>query len=194
MLLLIIIIPFCIFLFGQPVLAETNWAQKIKPTTMQVQYAGNLGLVSVGIGKTFNQEKIASYLIYGYLPKNVNGVEAHTLAWKTTMDIKKINWHGTHTIYTGLTLMRYYANHAYLSLPDFFPKGYYGGLPMALHTAPLIGNSFSWHSEGKQKKNTSFVFLEISALDIYLINFYHNISSMNFFDVCSLSFGIRHFF
>ena len=197
MMFLIVIIICCLLSLGQPVQAENNWVKKIKPTITQVQYAGNLGLVSVGIGKTFCKENISSFLIYGYLPKNINGVEVHTVAWKAIVDIKKIVWHGTFTGYTGITLMRCFANNAYTSLPDYYPKGYYNDiLPMAIHAAPLIGYSYSWSSHGKIKKNTSSIFVEVSTMDTYIKAYIDNRDkkAVDFDDIWSLGIGMRSFF
>jgi len=169
-----------------------NLLQKLAPSTMQVQYAGNLGLASLGIGKTFAKGKIVSYIIYGYLPKQINGVEVQTLALKTTRQLKKIDWHGNFTTYTGLDLICGFTHNSYIYFPKYFPKSYYD-FPIALHAAPLIGESFSWRTK-EGKKIHYGAFLEISTLDYYLIDYFKNIRSMDFTNLWSLSFGLNYLF
>ncbi|NJK95030.1 MAG: hypothetical protein HC905_09075 [Bacteroidales bacterium] len=53
------------------------------PLHVNFQYAGNVGLASVGLGTSFKNEKIYLGLIYGYLPKSLNDAEVHTIALKT---------------------------------------------------------------------------------------------------------------
>lgn len=172
---------------------QNHWLQKLAPTTMMVQYAGNLGFVSTGVGKTFKADKVSTYLIYGYLPKSVNGVEVKTVACKLTTQIKRYEWKKRiFSTYAGLTLMRCYTKYAYMSFPDYFPKGYYD-VPQAIHAAPLIGELYTW-STGEKEKNKWSAFVEFSTLDYYLIDYVRNLSTMAFTDLWTLSFGLIHLF
>ncbi len=169
---------------------ESNLLKYMRPTVVQFQYAGNLGLGSVGFGKISPNNKWVSYIIYGYLPEQTNGIEAHTLTLKISYQLKTFQWLGFHKTYMGLSLIRNYTENAYMKYPDCFPSGYYE-TPTALHASIAIGQSYMLPT--KSFKNQMAVYIEVSSLDYYMYNFISNYSSLKFTDILSLSLGVTVF-
>ena len=67
----------------------TNMATSgIKPTYLQIQFAGNLGLVSAGAGYVTENEKFQYGFNYGYLPESVSGSAVHTVSGKGAWNFK----------------------------------------------------------------------------------------------------------
>ena len=63
--------------------AQKSYGDYLRPDAVQIQYAGNYGLMSVGLGQEFCKDILTSYLVFGYLPKAVNGVEVKTCTEKS---------------------------------------------------------------------------------------------------------------
>lgn len=61
----------------------------LMPDVVTVQYAGNMGLASLGLGYHSKSERSSAYLFYGYLPKSENGVEVRTIAVKGYIETEK---------------------------------------------------------------------------------------------------------
>ncbi len=188
------ILSIIIILSGSLSLNAENWSKFSKmarPTIFQMQYAGNMGLTSFGFGGTFNKNKNEALLIYGVLPKQINGVGARTLSLKVTGRITQSAISKTCNLkaYTGIAITRNFTNNVHLNFPDYYPDSYYD-FPTALHAAPSIGSSITWSQKDNDKPNTNYtLFTEFSSIDYYLINFFRN-KNMKFTDLWNFSFGI----
>jgi len=161
------------------------------PTIFLVQYAGNMGLISVGLGRTFNNDRIETFLIYGILPKQINGVGAQTLSLKATGRITQLPISRACNLktYTGIAIIGNFTNNVHLSFPDYYPSSYYD-LPTSLHAAPSIGASITWKQRDYIQTNSSYtLFAEFSTIDYYLISLLNN-KSMQFPDIWNFSFGV----
>jgi len=161
------------------------------PTIFLMQYAGNMGLISIGLGREFNRNKIETFLIYGVLPNQVNGVGAQTLSLKATGRITQslISRDCNLKIYTGIAVISNFTNNVHLNFPDYYPSSYYD-FPTSLHAAPSIGASITWKQRDYIQTNSSYtLFAEFSTIDYYLINLLNN-KSMKFPDIWNLSFGV----
>jgi hypothetical protein len=154
------------------------------PKTVQLQYAGDMGLVSIGAGYTFMQDKGAVNFIYGYLPEWVNGVEVNTIAVKGTFQLLPITINSklTTSTYVGTAVLRCFAHNTYVNFPSYFPHKYY--FTNALHVSIILGQNFKF----KRLKNFS-VFTEISTLDYYMYYYLKN-KHLDFQDIWNISFGI----
>ena len=60
------------FAFGETVPEEAVSGKPMKfvPDIVTVQYAGNMGLASVGLGYQSKSERSSIHFFYGYLPKS----------------------------------------------------------------------------------------------------------------------------
>jgi hypothetical protein len=176
-LLVIILIP-SIALGVEPV------KHSIIPKTVQLQYAGDMGFLSLGVGYTFLKDKGSVNFIYGYLPEWVNGVEVNTIAVKGTYQLLPLNVNPQikTSTYVGTTVMRSFAHNTYVDFPSYFPHKYY--FTNALHVSLIIGQNLKFN----KLKNIS-IFTEISTLDYYLYYFIKN-KHIDFQDIWNLSFGI----
>jgi hypothetical protein len=104
------------------------------------QYAGNLGLISIGYGRYFFNQRLALDVGYGYLPETVNGAKIHSLFLKSS--VRYVHYHIRKLEITGLagTSITYsILPNTYIRYPDYYPDGYYK--PNAIHLLPYIGIS-----------------------------------------------------
>lgn len=145
---------------------ETKPVQEIlAPDYLNFQYAGNLGLGSMGIGYISKNEKHNFGLSYGYLPSSVNNVEVHTISAKGAFNFKKCNLSRKAFLngYIGTNLLYSITDNTYLKFPGYFPSNYY--FTNALHLAPFLGIKI-----GSAKNITKFSYIELGTLDHYLFN------------------------
>jgi hypothetical protein len=177
-----------------PVCADAQKVYEyIEPSAIQLQYAGNYGFMSLGLGQTFCKDLLSSYLMVGYLPEQINGVEVTTVALKNIVKMKQFSLGRNRLkLYTGFSVIYYHTHNTYARFPKYFPNSYYD-FPTAIHAAPIVGSSFLWKKKDPNKKGAWAFFGEFSTLDYYLIDFVRN-RSMNFFDLWNLSLGVTWHF
>jgi hypothetical protein len=135
------------------------------PDYLNFQYAGNLGLGSVGIGYISKNEKHNFGLSYGYLPSSVNSVEVHTVSAKGAFNFRKhkLSERAFLNGYAGTNLLRSFTHNTYVKFPGHFPSDYY--IANAIHLAPFLGIKI-----GSRKSITKFSYIELGTLDYYLFN------------------------
>jgi hypothetical protein len=109
------------------------------PDYAKMQFAGNLGVLSVGVGYQLFNNVLYTELLYGYVPVSISKAnEIHLISIKNTFPLfrKKI---GNYTVspIAGFTGTLETGNNSFLVLPDKFPKGYY--VPSAIHFTLFIG-------------------------------------------------------
>jgi len=163
LLLLLVLIPGNIFASGNK---DAKLTKKIfVPDYLNLQYAGNLGLGSVGIGYISKNEKHNFGLSYGYLPSSVNSVEVNTVSAKGAFNFKKhkLSEKAFLNGYVGTNLLYSITDNTYLKFPGHFPSDYY--FANAVHFAPFMGIKI-----GSRKSITKFSYIELGTLDYYLLN------------------------
>lgn len=135
------------------------------PDYISFQYAGNLGLASVGLGYLTNDHKLNFSVSYGYLPSSINSAEIHTASAKGLFNFRKHRIAKSAFIngYAGTNLIRSFTNNTYMKFPGHYPSGYY--VPNAVHFAPFFGAKL-----GSRKNINKFSYIELGTLDYYLIN------------------------
>jgi hypothetical protein len=173
-------------LYAQP--ADPVSIQK-NPFHIQLQYAGNMGLGSVGIGKSFFNNNLSLSAIYGYLPKKVNTVTVHTLALKTCVYLVRFSPVANFNIglYTGLNAMYGITENTFVKLPSHYPKAYYP--PTALHASFLLGLNHNLSINKWKWTNLFSVFTEIGTMEYQIYNAFKN-ENVHFADIVNISAGI----
>lgn len=160
---------------------------------INMQYAGNLGLGSVGLGYVAMNNKSTLGFSYGYLPESINKVEVHTFSLKRLFHIRKHKFSRNllGTSYVGTNIILSKTNNTYIRFPDHFPRKYY--FSNAIHFAPFIGTKFDNIIKNK-KRLGRYPFIEIGTIDYYLFNSikYKQIDFVECFNVSvGVSFSIN---
>ena len=159
-----------------------------KPLNIQFQYAGNLGLVSAGMGKPYFNDKLDLYFIYGYLPKNINGATVHTIALKTTYSpfITQISPKINLNYYTGMNALYSITRNTFLKYPDYFPDGYYNS--NAFHMSFYLGLRAKFNTMNSAFEAVSF-FTELGTIDYQIWSAFKT-KNVGFSDIWNISFGL----
>lgn len=160
----------------------------VRPINVNIQYAGNVGLASVGVGTTFSHQVIYLGFVYGYLPKSVNGVGVHTIAVRSCCRLfyGNLQERVTHSIYTGTNINYGITDNTYLKYPNYIPNGYY--YPNAIHVAPFVGREIGFSINNLTLKKIC-IYGELGTIDKYVFDAVTS-SQVSLLDILNLSFGI----
>jgi hypothetical protein len=154
---------------------------------VKAQYAGNIGFVSVGAGKTFWNQKVTLDLSYGYLPKTLNGVSVHTVAFKSIYHFKGKQLGKSRVgIYTGAGVTYNVTSNTYVRYPDYYPEGYYDS--NAFHLIPFIGTKLSVPIDTRHFNRMS-VYSEFGSID-YQIWYAIENKTIKLNQIWNFSFGL----
>lgn len=153
----------------------------------KIQYAGNLGLFSIGYGKSIQKTNVTVDFNYGYLPSFVNGTSVHTIALKPAFHFNIATVGEIRTgVYTGASVNYSIASKTYLKYPDYFPKDYYN--PNAIHVNPFIGARIGLPVNGNKIKVCS-LYSELGTVDYQLKLAFSN-KQIRMVDIVNLCFGL----
>lgn len=154
---------------------------------IKIQYAGNMGLFSVGYGKSLLKANVTVDINYGYLPPFINGASVHTIALKPAFHFNVAAIGKTSTgVYTGASLNYSIASKTYLKYPDYFPKNYYN--PNAIHINPFIGARIGFPVNFKRTSYCS-LYSELGTVDYQMKLAFSN-KQIRMADVVNLCFGV----
>jgi hypothetical protein len=157
------------------------------PSTAHFQFAGFIGMYSLGAGYHYWKERANSSLVYGYVPDKFASYPVHTIALKNTLRLFTINKSQKviPAFYAGFSLNCEVSRHAFVILPDYYPNGYYG--PQALHFTFFTGLK----TKIPLKDNMALEpFAELGTLDSYLWYSYYN-DEVDLDDVIRLALGLN---
>ncbi|WP_439131944.1 hypothetical protein [Polaribacter sp.] len=165
-------ILFFIFLFSTRFFAQ-DVQEKQKswyaPDYASLQFAGNIGLFSTGIGYEIYDDIWFLELLYGYIPESITKAKStHLITLKNTFPIftKKIKKEYFISPIAGFTATYDATTNTFTTLPSQFTKGYY--VSNAIHF--VIFGGFKIHKDFDTKsfiKGIDFYY-EIGTVESYL--------------------------
>ena len=172
----------------------TRWA-KLIPSYIKAQFAGSMGLISIGTGWSYGRNKQwESDVLFGFVPKY------STKRSKMTMTIKQnfIPWNvsisdkiNLKPFYTGLYVNTIFDDDFWGKQPDKYSNGYYG-FSTKIRFNVFIGQG--WEYKFNSQKNLLFksatFFYEISTNELYIISSATN-RYLKAKDILGLSLGLK---
>lgn len=162
------------------------------PHYIPVQFAGNIGFLSVGAGYSTNHHNYHLSVLYGHVPSSLAQSDIHTLTVKNSFPIARYFVRGNRSLipYAGLGVSVEVGGNAFFSLPAHFPEGYYD-FPKNLHIIAYGGAALQhrFHDNFAFLRGVEF-FVEGGTIDAYL--WYKTISStIRFHQIFSLALGVN---
>jgi hypothetical protein len=188
-----VILLFFIKLYAQEpnLVKDKSW---YVPDYVKVQFAGNIGLVSVGAGYQLFNKVLYTELLYGFVPESVSkSDEIHLITIKNTFPIfrKELGKNFTISPIAGFATTYEIGANSFTTLPSIYPEGYY--VPNAFHFT-LFGGAMVHKDfkDSKMIKGADFYF-EVGTVETYL---WYVITSkeVSTSDVFSTSIGINFYF
>ena len=162
------------------------------PYHIKAQFAGGIGFLSVGVGRTFFREKLETDLFLGYLPESIGGDRIVTSAIKATyvpvkpVKIKALDWQ---PLRVGAQVSYTFGDDYFAREPgDKYEKGYYG-FSTALHGSLLLGGQLDFSRVNKL--NRFAVYYEFGSSMEYLISYIQNPKYLSPGKIFNLALGVR---
>ncbi|WP_036821295.1 hypothetical protein [Polaribacter sp. Hel1_85] len=170
---------------------EKSW---YVPDYVKTQFAGNIGLISVGVGYQLFNEVLYSELLYGFVPESASKADnIHLITIKNTFPIfrKEIGENLTISPIAGFTTTLDIGTNSFTTLPSKYPDGYY--FPTAVHFT-LFGGALI-HKDFKKPKIFKGVdfYLEFGTVETYLW-YAITLKEVDLIDVFSADIGVNFYF
>ncbi len=171
-----------------------KWENLI-PTHTKLQFAGNMGLLSVGTGWDYGKRnQWETDILLGFLPKFSSDRSKITMTLKQnympwSIDLGK--GFSTEPLACGLYLNTIFGDEFWVKEPERYPKGYYG-FSTKIRTHVFLGQRLTLNIAPSKRYIAKAVtlFYELSTSDIYIASAFTN-SYLRPKDYLSLSFGVK---
>lgn len=166
------------------------------PTYSKLQFAGNMGLLSIGTGWDYGKRnQWETDLLFGYLPK------FDSKRSKITMTLKQnyIPWNlrlgegpfSFEPLTTGLYFNTVFGDEFWVGEPDRYPSGYYGfSSKIRIHIFLGQRLTFDIPRTKRYMARSITLFYELSSCDLYVVSAFTN-RYLKPSDYLSLSFGLK---
>ena len=170
---------------------EKSW---YVPDYVKTQFAGNIGLFSVGVGYQLFDKVLYSELLYGFVPEWASKADnIHLVTIKNSFPIFRINIGKNLTIspIAGFTTTLDIGTNSFTTLPSIYPEGYY--VPTAVHFT-LFGGALIHKDFNKPKifRGVDF-YVEFGTVETYL---WYALATkeVDLIDVFSADIGVNFYF
>ena len=149
---------------------STRSKHRYLPHYVSVQFAGNIGLFSIGAGYTSRHANYQLSLLYGYVPASIAESHIHTIAVKNIFPLTRylLKNGDMFTPYLGLGLTVELGGNAFFRNPAQFPKGYYD-FPKNIHVIGYGGVKLQhlFREEVNLLRGIEF-YAEAGTVDVYV--------------------------
>lgn len=170
-----------------------NAWERIIPRYSKLQFAGSMGMISLGTGWNYYRNHWETDMLIGFVPRGSNERANATFTLKQ-------NYYPWHINFGNRVMLEPLSCGIYMNVlfnrdfwgrqPDKYPKGYYW-FSTRVRNHVFVGQriSIKLDPESSWHKSISF-FYELSTCDLYIINAIGN-SYLRPRDYLSLSFGLK---
>jgi len=162
------------------------------PHYVPVQFAGNIGFVSTGVGYNSTRKDYQLAVMYGYVPRSLAHASIHTITAKNNFPLLYHRLKNNQTIipYLGLGVTLEVGGNAFFKMPSHFPESYYD-FPKNVHVLAYGGARLQRiFSDDMRFLRGIEVYAEGGTVDAYL--WYKTMSdSITFRQIFSLAVGVN---
>lgn len=164
---------------------------KLIPDYAQIQFAGNLGLVSAGAGYNMVRDKLHIGLLDGYVPPSGNRRGINIISIKGSYDIIKLDVLKNKRLvpYSGLAVSYETTGNSFILLPDYYDARYYN--PTAIRTSVFVGGKIEIPTGNNGQRLD--LCIESGTMDVYLYHYFRN-KGLNFTEMFSGAIGLAWHF
>ena len=172
---------------------EVKVEKWFKPDYFKVQYAGNIGFMSLGLGYDWWREIAQSDLLYGYVPENHGNATIHTFTVKNTFRLYRFNILNKYNLSPtlGFSLSLEPGENSYMSIPERYPDGYYS--PNSFYACLNAGIKSNLKFKDERYFSAMDLYFEVNTLADYA---YYNIVAQEdrSNQIFSMALGVNMFF
>ena len=192
------IITFLLFLLPIPgLLAQFDPEPKkwYVPDLVKMQFAGNIGFLSAGVGYEHGKGKLETDLMLGFLPKSIGGDHITSLSAKMTWSPWKISKGRSRSLELTPFTLGPYMSYSFGSqfdtiLPNEYPSGYYWWAT-SLRFGAFFGGNVEIPLASEQSIKGIGFYYELGTYDLKFISYVLNRKFLNVTDIFSLALGVR---
>ena len=174
-----------------------HWAALI-PTQFVIQNAGNMGMVSAGIGWHYGKRRQwETHLLWGYIPKHESTRGKLTMTLKEnyipwSIDLKR-GW-SIEPLSASIYLNTVYGHEFWKSQPNRYPDDYYQFMSTKFRLNFALGQRIMFKiPESKRRRHSRMsLFYEVSTCDLYIRSMFQD-SSIKLKDILGLSIGLKFY-
>jgi hypothetical protein len=164
------------------------------PDYVKTQFAGNIGLFSVGAGYEVFNNVLYSELLYGYVPESVSKAKKiHLITIKNTFPIFTKEFDNNYTVspIAGFSASYDVGTNTFTTLPNNFPRDYY--ITNAIHFTLFVGAKVHKNFVNSKVFKGVDLYAELGTVETYL---WYAITSkeVTFSDAFSTAIGINLYF
>lgn len=163
------------------------------PDYFKLQYAGNIGFLSIGLGYNWWREKAQSTFIYGYVPEHKGNTTIHTFSIKNDFKLYSFYINDKYNVQPilGFSVSLEPGQNSYMRVPDRFPDDYYG--PNSFYACINLGLKTHFNFDPQRHFSGIDIYFEFNTLADYL--YYNIIAQEDRSDnIGSLALGTNVFF
>ncbi|WP_192822493.1 hypothetical protein [Rufibacter sp. LB8] len=160
---------------------------------LKTQFAGSIGLVSVGVGKQSFNRRLETDLSFGYLPKRFGGDRLYTAAFKSTffpikpVPVRTLDWQplslGMQISYTFGD--DFFASERFLAR---YPNRYYR-FSTAIHYYLFAGGQVNLTRVSRLRRFSGYY--EVGTMGEYLISYIQNPAYLSPAKIFNLALGVK---
>lgn len=169
-----------------------GWA-RIQPTHVKVQYAGGMGVVSIGSGWDYGRKcRWETDLMIGLLPRSYSEA-AHTIyTLKQNYIPWSIRWGrlGIEPFSCGLYVNLITGEHYWVREPERYPGTSYYGFTSRMRTHIYVGERLTYYPRKRSIFRSLTWFYELSANELDIATKFGN-RSMRLSDIVYFSTGVK---
>ena len=167
-----------------------KFPEYLLPDHIKIQFAGNIGFFSAGLGYEFFNNRLSSDILVGYVPTTITDETIINIVFKNTVRLFNLNRRNPDRMFTTFSFSTNFetGNNSFFILPDKYPDGYYST------KAITFGLNLGFVYRGNYKERKFFrqfeYYAEAGTLATYL---YYNIKRKDYLnpDIFSLALGIN---
>lgn len=172
---------------------EQRW-NKLLPRYQKIQFAGSMGLFSIGTGWSYCKERLETDVLFGFLPaytderaKLTFTVKENYIPWK--IDFGESRW-DIEPLTCGIYMNSILDRRFWRKEPDRYPSNYYK-FSTRIRFHVFLGQRITFDLDKRKSIHKSIsAFYELSTSDLYLISAVSN-RYLHPRDYLSLSFGLK---
>jgi len=170
--------------------AQKTLLQQLSPHYVQAQFAGNIGLLSLGAGYNLFKDHVHVSILDGYTPAGLAGTGVNTIAIKASYDLITIPIENKRAVaYSGLGCnFETTGKGFYTSLPDRYADGYYKW--SAVHATFFLGAKLQVLMKKRTNQRLEF-YAETGTVDSYLY-YYATNPGLRITDMFSAAIGFSY--
>ncbi len=162
------------------------------PDYVKLQFAGGIGLLSIGVGYSFFREKLEVSYFYGYVPKAVSIDDLHSVSLQVTAKFLRFKINPKIEIVplnVGWFIHHTFGNEYWITLPPHYPAEYYWWSPGRNSGIFLGGEIKTKLLSNKTPASGTAFYARVGTRGLYIASKIGN-SSIPIHDIVEFGFGV----